>query len=348
MENSESRNREDKSPLTRIVLPFQEFLHKEATGGILLIAAAVIALIWANSSWADAYKDFFHMRISIGAGSFALSKTLTHWINDGLMALFFFVIGLEIKREVLAGELSSLRLAALPAAAAAGGMVVPALLYVMLNRTAPGIEGWGIPMATDIAFAIGIMSILGKRVPLSLKVFLTAVAIVDDIGAVLVIAVFYTEQISAAGLAAGVIILAALFAANKAGIRNTMVYMVLGIILWFAFLKSGVHATIAGVLLAMTIPARPEFSAAEFSRRIKKYLENIIEPDHSGRDMRFNEKNRAAIGAVESTCRRAETPLERLEHILHPWVSLVIMPVFALANAGVAIGNGFAGSLGIR
>ena len=334
-----------KSSIDRLILPFQEFVNKEASGGILLIIATVFALIWANSPWAESYDHFFHLPVSIGFGSAALSKTLVHWINDGLMVIFFFVVGLEIKREVLAGELSSVRLASLPIAAAAGGMLAPAMIYAAMNSVPPALDGWGIPMATDIAFTIGLLSLLGNRVPAALKVFLVALAIVDDMGAVLVIAVFYTAGISFLSLGIGLVILAVLFLFNILGVRNTLVYAVLGILLWLAFLKSGVHATIAGILLAMTIPARSYFSPEEFKVRARAYLDMFAGGHESGGNVLTDQRQRAAVQAIETACHYAETPLQRMEHALHPWVSLVIMPVFALANAGVAIGSGFAGAL---
>src|SRR6476469_987933 len=237
------------TPIGRLVRPFHEFASQEASGGILLISCMVVALIWANSSWSGTYFHLWHAKL--------LSQPLHFWINDGLMALFFLVVGLEIKRETLVGELASFQKAALPIAAAIGGMVVPAAIYWVFNRGGPGASGWGIPMATDIAFALGVLALLGDRVSLSLRIFLAALAIADDIGAVLVIAFFYTEQISWIHLAVAGVFFAALIAMNRAGARHPFIYTVLGIGLWLAFLQSGIHATVAGVLLAITIPARP-------------------------------------------------------------------------------------------
>jgi NhaA family Na+:H+ antiporter len=238
----------------KIVRPFQDFAHKQASGGILLIAATVIALLWANSPWAGSYAALWHTKLTVGVGDASISKDLTHWINDGLMAVFFLVVGLEIKREVLVGELSSVRGAALPFAAALGGAVVPAAIYLAINAGTEGSAGWGIPMATDIAFALGVLALLGERAPVALKVFLTALAIVDDIVAVLVIAFFYTSEISWGALGVGAVFLATLVVANLIGVGRTLVYAVLGVGLWLCFLLSGVHATIAGVLLALTVP----------------------------------------------------------------------------------------------
>lgn len=295
---------QNTTPVERLVQTFQEFVRLEASGGILLIGCMVVALAWANSPWATSYFHFWHADPTFGFAGSVLSKPLHFWINDGLMALFFLLVGLEIKRETLVGELASFRKAALPIAAALGGMIVPGVFYFLFNRSGPGADGWGIPMATDIAFALGVLALLGDRAPTSLKVFLSALAIADDIGAVLVIAFFYTEQISWISLGGAGLFFVALIAANRAGARHPLTYIVLGLGLWIAFLQSGIHATVAGVLLAITIPAR-----------------------QSG-------------GTVN-----AESPMLRFEHALMPWNKYVIMPVFALANAGVLLGAGAARSL---
>ena len=229
-------------PVERIVRPFQDFAHKQSSGGIVLIIVTVMALVWANSPWGASYTALWASKLTVGLGDFSLSKDLTHWINDGLMAIFFLVVGLEIKREVLVGELSSIRSAALPVAAAVGGAVVPAAIYVAINAGTEGAAGWGIPMATDIAFALGVLALLGERAPVALKVFLTALAIVDDIVAVLVIALFYTSAISWSALAVGGLFLVALVVANLIGVDRTLVYALLGVGLWLAFLLSGIHA----------------------------------------------------------------------------------------------------------
>ncbi len=261
-----------KAPVDRLILPFQEFFEAEASGGILLLVCTVIALVLANSPLAHHYSALWQTPLTVGPGTVALSKPLYLWINDGLMAVFFFVVGLEIKREILTGELASPRQAALPIAGAIGGMLVPALIYVGFNLGTDAIRGWGIPMATDIAFAIGILSLMGKRAPLSLKVFLTALAIVDDMGAVLVIAIFYTSEISLVSLAVGAVFLALLIGANRLGVRRTLVYAFLGTGLWVAFLKSGIHATIAGVLLAMTIPSSTRITGRDFADSCRSFL----------------------------------------------------------------------------
>lgn len=324
-------------PIDRLLSPFQEFFHQEASSGILLIVATIIALVWANSPWAESYILLWESKLTISIGSLGISKDLLHWINDGLMAVFFFVVGLEIKREVLVGELSSPRQAILPIVAAIGGMAVPAGFYLLFNSSGPAQAGWGIPMATDIAFALGVLSLLGKRVPLSLKIFLTAVAIVDDLGAVLVIALFYTSKIVWFSLFIAALFLVLLIVTNRLGVRNPLVYALLGIGMWVAFLQSGVHATIAGVLLAMTIPVRTRINTEEFFTHASYFLEDFRKHGKTGENVLTNKSQRAAIMAIEVAAEQAQTPLQRFEHILHPWVSYFIMPIFALANAGVQV-----------
>lgn len=324
-------------PIDRILSPFQEFFQQEASSGILLIIATLIALAWANSLWAESYHSFWHTPVTVSFGGFGISKDLLHWINDGLMAVFFFVVGLEIKREVLVGELSSPRKALLPIIAAIGGMAFPAGFYLLFNAGKPAQAGWGIPMATDIAFALGVLSLLGKRVPLSLKIFLTAVAIVDDLGAVLVIALFYTSEIVWVSLLIGAVFLVLLIIINRLGVRSPLVYTLLGLALWVAFLKSGVHATIAGVLLAMTIPVRTRINTEEFITNASFFLEDFRKNGKPGESVLTNKSQHAALQAIEVAAEHAQAPLQRLEHILHPFVSYFIMPVFALANAGVTL-----------
>ena len=332
------------TPAERLMGPIQVFIHQETSGGILLLACAVLALIWANSPWSESYVSLWQTNFTVSLGAFVLSKPILLWINDGLMAIFFFVVGLEIKREVLVGELASLKQAALPFAAALGGMIFPAFIYLVFNRGSEGASGWGIPMATDIAFALGVLALLGNRAPLALKVFLTALAIVDDLGAVLVIALFYTAEITWASLGVAAVILGLLGLANLLGVRHPLVYAVLGLGLWVAFLKSGIHATIAGVLLAMTIPSRTRLNSMEFAARSRRILHSF-EQATSGQE-ELTELQQSALSALETACEQAETPLQRLEHALHPWVSFFIMPVFALANAGIALGGDFLSLLG--
>ncbi|MDP8953113.1 MAG: Na+/H+ antiporter NhaA, partial [Actinomycetota bacterium] len=332
-------------PVEKIVRPFQDFAHKESSGGILLIAATVVALVSANSPWGEGYAALWHTKLTVGLGDFSLSKDLTHWINDGLMAVFFLVVGLEIKREVLVGELSSLRRAALPIVAAVGGAVVPALIYVAFNAGTEGAAGWGIPMATDIAFVLGVLALLGERAPMALKVFLTALAIVDDIVAVLVIALFYTSEISWGALGVGGIFLAALVAANLIGVGRTLVYALLGIGLWLAFLLSGIHATVAGVLLAFTVPASSFINPQAFVERGRYMLDRFEQAGEKGENVLTNEDRQAALHALNRATYKLEPPLHELEFALHPWVVFAVIPLFALANAGVPLGGGIAEAL---
>ncbi len=331
--------------MEKIVRPFQDFAHKQSSGGILLILATAVALIWANSPWGEGYAALWHTKLTVGIGDFSISKDLTHWINDGLMAVFFLVVGLEIKREVLVGELSSARNAALPVAAAVGGVVVPATIYLTINAGTEGSAGWGIPMATDIAFALGVLALLGQRAPVALKVFLTALAIVDDIVAVLVIAFFYTSEISWGALGVGAAFLAALVVANLIGVGRTLVYAVLGIGLWLCFLLSGVHATIAGVLLALTVPAISFINPGAFLDRGRYILDRFERAGEKGENVLSNEERQAALHALNHAAYELEPPLHELEHTLHPWVVFAIMPIFALANAGVPLGGGIADAL---
>ena len=329
-----------KAPPTLMLLrPFQAFFALESAGSLLLLACTVLALVWANSPFGESYVALWDTELTIGAERFALTQTLHHWINDGLMAVFFFVIGLEIKREVLLGELSTLRNAALPLAGAAGGMIVPALLYAAFNAGRPSLDGWGIPMATDIAFALGILALLGSRAPLGLKVFLTALAIVDDLGAVLVIALFYTADLSLGALAIAALFLGAMFALNRLGARHPLAFLLFGIGLWVAVLKSGVHATIAGVLGAFAIPATRKLDAPEFVARARWYLAEF-EEDMAPDRIDPTADQHDAVYSLERTCQALLSPLAVLEHALHPWVAYAIVPLFALANAGVVLGGG--------
>ncbi len=325
--------------LVRVLRPFQQFTHTEAAGGIVLLACAAVALLWANSPWAASYFHLWEATIGIRVGGRALDLSLHHWINDGLMAVFFFVVGLEIKREMLVGELSSPRQAALPIAGALGGMVVPALIYATFNAGGPGAPGWGIPMATDIAFALGVLALLGPRVPVVLKVFLTALAIADDIGAVLVIALFYTSELAFTWLLVGGGILAALIGLNVLGVRRPAAYLVLGALLWLAFLKSGVHATVAGVVLAMTIPSRTRVHEEEFLEVARGAIDEFEAACQPGETVLTNRAQQEAVEALEHVSEAVQSPLFTMERKLHGVVAFFIMPVFALANAGVALGG---------
>lgn len=317
----------------RLVRPAQAFVHTEVSGGIVLLAATVVAIAWANSPWDDAYHDLWHAHLSLDFNLFRIDETLGHFVNDGLMAIFFFVVGLEIKRELVEGELASPRRAALPAAAALGGMVVPALIYFAWNAGGEGQHGWGIPMATDIAFALGALALLGSRVPFGLKVFLLALAIVDDLGAIAVIAIFYTDDLSLEALAWAAAALALILAVRRAGVRSVDVYFVLGALLWVAVLKSGIHATIAGVILAALTPARPYSARAAFD----EHAQDLLDRFRAAQAADDHEREQYLLKEMEWLARGAESPLDRLERVLHPWVSYLIVPIFALANAGLII-----------
>lgn len=313
------------------------FIKQESLGGILLIISTIIALIWANNS--ESYHHFWHdIMISFSAGDFELSHSIGHWINDGLMAIFFFTIGLEIKREIMGGELSTFKKASLPLFAATGGMVIPAFVYFLFNNGYPEYSaGWGIPMATDIAFALGLMAMLGDKVNINLKIFLTALAIADDLGAILVIAIFYTESIDVSELITASVFMSILIAANKFGIRRTSFYAFVGLFgVWTSFLLSGVHATVAGVLIAFTIPARPKIIEKQFIRNVKKKISKFEKTE--GNEVSLLTSDQAhIIGDIDNIANDAHTPLQKLEHTLHPITSFLILPLFALANAGIKI-----------
>lgn len=329
----------DKKPIDHLVSPIQSFIEQEKSGGLVLGISVIVALILANSPLAHDYHHFFEHKLGfLFDGVSYLEYSLHHWINDGLMAVFFFVVGLELKREIVGGELSNPRKALLPIAAAIGGMLVPALIYLVFNPAGEVHHGWGIPMATDIAFALGVLYLLGNRIPLSLKVFLTALAIVDDLGAVLVIAFFYTSDISFSSLLTGFSFLAAMYIGNKAGIRNILFYAVFGIIgVWTSFLLSGVHATIAAVLAAFTIPADVKLKEELYIKKIQKYLDKFrgIDPNHAIPTLTNEQLH--LLEKVKEETNNATPPLQRLEHAMHPFVTFIIIPVFALANAGVTV-----------
>ncbi len=317
--------------------PFEEFVHAEASSGLLLMACTIAALVIANTGLYTAYDAILHTKITIGGGDFVISLSLHHWINDGLMALFFFTVGLEIKREILVGELADRRQAILPIAGALGGMIIPALIYVAINGNSDAIDGWGIPMATDIAFAMGVLALLGKRVPRPLIGFLLALAIVDDLGAVLVIAAFYTDQINTSALlfAGGALIM--LILSNMAGIRRPLPYVVFGILLWLGMLKSGVHATLAGVITALTIPANSYCEALPFVQRMRELNTQFEDLNEQRKHIMENGSQQKILQSMENFVHKMESPLQRMEHNLHTWVSFLIIPIFALANAGIPI-----------
>jgi NhaA family Na+:H+ antiporter len=332
--------------IERVLGPFQRFAGTASAGGLVLLACTAVALAWANSRWAESYRHLWETPVTIGAPGVGLTLSLHQWVNDGLMAVFFFLVGLEIKREVLVGELASRRTATLPIAAALGGMVVPALLYSAVNAGGRGAAGWGIPMATDIAFALGVLALLGERVPPGLKVFLAALAIADDLGAVLVIALFYTADLALGPLAWAGGILMALLVLNRIGARHPVTYTVLGVALWLAVLASGVHATVAGVLLAMTIPARTRIDEDEFIARAEGSLGDFRTASTSDSSLLTNSGQQEALHALELACDHAQAPLQKMEYALHGVVAFVILPIFALANAGVPLTGGLRDSLG--
>ncbi len=321
----------------KVTTPFEEFIHSQTSSGIVLMLITLVALVVANSPLAEAYQHFVHTKVAIGIGTYTLDKTLHHWINDGLMALFFFLVGLEIKREILVGELASPRQAALPIIAAIGGMVVPALIYFALNPEGDVARGWGIPMATDIAFAVGVLVLLGKRVPASLMMFLVALAIVDDLGAVLVIALFYTDNIVFEALTAAGLLALVLVALNLFGVRRALPYFIIGAILWFAMLKSGIHATVAGIIVALTIPARAKYDPSRFSARMREVLNHFDQLHKPGLGILRNPQQHSLLQAMENGLHNVETPLQRLEHAFHLPVGILVIPIFALVNAGVPL-----------
>jgi NhaA family Na+:H+ antiporter len=325
---------EIQKPLgVRLRFVFRQFARIQASGGILLLLATVIAMVWANSPWRDSYFALWDTYLSISLGDVYLKESLLHWVNDGLMVIFFFLVGLEIKREILVGELASLKRAALPLMGGLGGMLLPALVYVLFNAGGEGQAGWGIPMATDIAFMLGLLAVLGSRVPISLKIFFTALAIADDLGAVLVIALFYSGEIQTVALVAAGLILAALIGLNRFGVRRPLPYALLGVGLWLAFLESGLHPTIAGVLLAITIPAHVKGQATAYAAQCTAALRGLgPDGDHD-----HDRRQQAAAQTLEVIAEQIQSPLQRLERVLNPWVAYLILPIFAFANAGVSV-----------
>lgn len=322
-------------PLFGAVLrPLQAFARLEAASGILLFVAAAVAMAWANSRFAPAYREALAWPLTVGAGGLVAEFTLLELINDGLMTLFFFVVGMEIKRELVQGELSSPAQAALPAIAALGGMMVPGLIYAAFNHDGPGRPGWGIPMATDIAFSVGCLTLLKRRVPYALIVFLTALAIFDDIGGILVIAVFYGHGLHVAWLMAAAICTLVLFAMNRADVRTGLGYAAAGAALWYALHHAGIHATISGVIVAMAVPAVARRSPREVLEDLAAHLAALKKPPEEEADV-----NAAHLLMIEERLEDVEAPLNRFVHLLHPWVAFGIMPLFALANSGVAVGG---------
>ena len=322
--------------IQKIISPFQKFVKIESLSGILLFTATVIALIWANSPYGHVYESIWQYKIGIRFQNFELEKSLILWINDGLMAIFFFLIGLELKREFLIGELDTIKKATFPFIAALGGVIAPIALFFILNKNPETTNGWGIPMATDIAFALAILKLLGNRVPLSIKVFLTAFAIIDDIGAVLVIALFYSATINWMLLVYALILLSILGFLAYRKIYINYIYLFSGIIIWFLFLKSGIHPTIAGVLLAFTIPIRQKINLNEYTNKITHILDKIKTDTYNKNNM-LSKGQIEQIENLEICTEKVRSPLQDLEYGLHHWVAFFIMPVFALSNAGVII-----------
>lgn len=323
--------------INKILLsPFQKFVKIESLSGLLLFGATLLALIWANTPYADSYHALWDYKLGFDSESFKLSKPLILWINDGLMAVFFFLIGLEIKRELSIGELNSIKKASMPILAAVGGMIIPVLLFLLLNKDPHTANGWGVSMATDIAFSLAILQLLGKRVPLSLKIFLTAFAIIDDIGAVLVIALFYSSSIHWNLIGIALLLLLFLFIMSYVKVYSKYITVIFGIVIWVLFLKAGIHPTIAGVLLAFTVPIHQRMSMSENFGELLSILDNIQKAKVVDDPVLTNEQIHEIDNLEDWTC-KVQSPLQHLEHKLHNWVAYLIMPLFAFANAGVSI-----------
>ena len=318
---------------------FQRFFRTETVGGLVLLLFAIAALALANSPLAGAYEHLWQIPLTVGIIDHSLSLTLHQWINDGLMAVFFLLVGLEIKRELIVGELGSVRKAALPIACAIGGMVVPATVYWMFNMSGPGAGGWGIPMATDIAFALGALALIAPGAPAGARIFLTAVAIVDDMGAVLVIATFYSQTIAWGMLGAAALMVLVLIGFNAAGVRHLWPYLLVGLVLWYFVHESGMHATVAGVVLALTIPMHTRMNAIQFSREARSLLEQFDRTETGDLLVLTSKGQQETLFALDRASEGVTAPILRLEHALHNFSAFVVMPLFAFANAGVRIGG---------
>jgi NhaA family Na+:H+ antiporter len=330
----------------RLVTPFEEFIHKQTTAGIILMVGSMLALLLANSPLGKGYEHIIHTSISFTVNGWSLERSLVHWINEGLMVFFFFVVGLEIKREIRVGELSEPRQAALPIIAAAGGMLFPALIYYLFNSSGEYARGWGVPMATDIAFCVGALVLLGRRVPQQLMMFLVALAIVDDLGAVLIIALFYTKHINFTALAFSAALLLVLTTFNLSGVRKGLPYVIVGILLWLALFHSGVHATIAGILVALCMPARARYRQRFFVARVREIMDRFEASHRPKESILSNIEQYSLLQALDDELHLTEAPLQRMERLLHLPVALLVIPVFALANAGISIDLGlFSASL---
>lgn len=320
-----------------IITPFEEFLRRQISSSILLVLAVITALILANSPLASWYQHIIHLPLEIRFGDWVLKHSLQHWVNEGLMTFFFFLVGMELKREILVGELATLRQALLPIIAAIAGMIVPAIFYFIFNTHGDIARGWAIPMATDIVFALSVLTLLGRQVPKALFAFLIALAIVDDIGAISVIAIFYSNQIDLLALVFAIVLTAVLFTLNRAGVRKIFPYFIIGGLLWFALLQVGVHATLAGVITAFTIPAKPKYSATHFSNKLKELIARFDTCYHSGIGFMKNTQLRGIIQALENSVHQVETPLQRLEHTMHIPVAFLVIPIFVFFNAGIPL-----------
>lgn len=321
----------------RVLTPLEHFIHQQTTSAILLFLCAVLALFVSNSQWSNFYEYLLQLPLTLGFPDLNLSKSFLHWINDGLMAIFFLVIGLELKREILVGELSDPKKAILPIIAAIGGMVVPVMFYLMLNPSGHTFDGWGIPMATDIAFAIGTLALMGERIPKKLITFLIALAIVDDLGAVTVIALFYTETLNITALLAALLTFACLVCLNLGGIRRLFPYLFLGVILWVAMLKSGVHATLAGIFLASVVPMKPKYNPESFLSRIATMVGEIKQAYQQDKNIITNDLLRSKVVALGKGVMLVQAPAQILENKMHIPSAYLVIPIFALANAGVPI-----------
>ncbi len=320
----------------QIIHPSHKFFRKQVTGSFLLLAAASIAIIWANSSFTS-YQHFWQVNISFSLGDFKITKSFVHWINEALMTFFFITVGLEIKREILVGEIASFKKAFIPVSAAIGGMLIPALIYTIFNYNTDAMTGWAIPVATDIAFSLAAIAVLGKRIPFGVRIFLTAFAIADDLGAVLVIAIFYTQNIVFNYLIIAGIFILLLALANYMNIRWPILYALIGIGLWLAVLGSGIHATIAGVIIAMFVPAKAKYDTVTFKNHVRDSLNRLECGDGNSETVLVNRDHEKAIHNIVHACHEVETPLQRIGHNLHPWITFLILPVFALANTGICL-----------
>ncbi|MFV1978613.1 MAG: Na+/H+ antiporter NhaA [Myxococcota bacterium] len=324
---------------SRSAAMFNRFFHSEVSGSVVLMACTIIALAWANSPWSQTYFDLAHTKVGFSWGDTSLYLSLQHWINDALMAIFFFVVGLEVKREIAIGQLSTLRKAALPVSAAIGGMLIPAGVYVAVNAGGQAVHGWGIPMATDIAFALGILALFGSRAPIGLKVFLTALAIADDIGAVLVIAVFYTANLKLGALAISGVFVLLIAGARAIGIRRPGIYLILALGVWLSVLTSGIHATVAGILVAMLVPIRAKIEPAKFLERAKIRLAELESAELTHDSMVSNKAQLHTLDDLLRTTGEMIPPGIALENHLHPIQAYLILPLFGLFNAGVVLGG---------